>query len=241
MRICIAQTRPIKGEVLQNLSVHIEFIKKAINEKADVIIFPELSLTGYEPTLSRQLATTIHDSRLDVLQKMSDDNAITIGVGLPTVENSNIFISMAIFQPNKERLLYSKQYLHPTEIDIFTAGHNPIVLNIDNENIVAPAICYELSNDEHSRNAHQKNATVYIASVLNSVTGVDNDIRRLSEIAAKYSMTTFMANFVGMSGGYECAGKSSIWNDKGDLVAQLDGTAEGLLIYDTKTKEVVIM
>nr|WP_319571938.1 hypothetical protein [uncultured Draconibacterium sp.] len=51
-------------------------------------------------------------------------------------------------------------------------------------------------------------------------------------------LVTFMANYVGMSGGYECAGRSSVWNKKGELMGQLGNKPEGLLVYDTQTKEI---
>ncbi len=237
MKICIAQTRPHKGDIAKNTAQHIALINIAIAAQGDLIIFPELSLTGYEPTLAPELATTQEDKRLDVFQEISDNNKIVIGVGLPTKDNGQLFVSMIIFQPGKERITYTKQYLYQTEVGIFTAGTEQLYLNVAN-NIVAPAICYELSNPEHSGQAHKNNANIYIASVLNSVTGVDGDIQKLSAIAAKYNMTTFLANYVGTSGGYQCAGKSSVWSNDGKMIGQLDDKNEGLLMYDTETQEV---
>ena len=237
MRICIGQTNPRKGDIEKNIEQHIKLLDIAIHRNADIVIFPELSLTGYEPELAKDLATTQADKRLDVFQNISDINEVVIGVGLPTRENDNIFISMIVFQPKKERLTYSKQYLYPTEVGYFTPGKQQIYLNIC-DNIVAPAICYELSNPEHSEAAYKNKANIYIASVLNSVGGVDGDIKKLSAIANKYKMTVFMANFIGQSGGYQCAGKSSIWDTTGNLIGQLDSETEGVLIYDTETKEI---
>lgn len=104
------------------------------------------------------------------------------------------------------------------------------------ETMIAPAICYELSNAEHAEYASRQHATIYMASVLNSVNGVDADIEKLSHIASTYQMTTFMANYVGISGGYPCAGKSSVWDSEGRLIAQLDDKTEGTILYDTETK-----
>lgn len=100
---------------------------------------------------------------------------------------------MIIFQPDKDIFTHSKQYLYPTAVDYFTQGQNKIYLNVGN-NIVTPAICYELSNPEHSEQPFKNKANVYIASLLNSVTGVDSDINKLSAIVGKYKMTIFMAN-----------------------------------------------
>jgi len=98
MKICITQTEPIKGDINRNIEKHLQFIERAIKSKADAIIFPELSLTGYEPELAKNLATDINDQRLDVFQKISDDNQILIGVGLPTKIGNGTCISMLIFQ-----------------------------------------------------------------------------------------------------------------------------------------------
>lgn len=238
MKICIAQTKPVKGNISKNIENHKILIEKAVSKGVDIIVFPELSITGYEPELAKELASTQADKRLDIFQDISNVNKIVIGVGLPTRESNNTFISMIIFQPQKDRLTYSKQHLHPTEVDYFIPGQNQIYLKLSNS-IIAPAICYELSKPEHSENAYKNNANIYIASVLNSVSGVDNDIKRLSAIASKYKMIVLMANYIGQSGGYQCAGKSSIWNNQGLLVGQLNDKNEGLLIFDTEQEQVI--
>lgn len=238
MRVAIAQTEAIKGTIEKNLENHLKWIKQAIQNKVDMIVFPELSLTGYEPDLAESLATNQDDTRLDEMQSLSDKNRITIGVGLPTRKERNVFVSMVIFQPYKERITYSKQYLYPPEKSIFTAGKNPLVLNLETE-VISPAICYEASNKAHYEYASQNNATIYLASVLSSVGGIDTELKKLSDIAKNKNMLTFMANYVGKSGGYECAGKSSVWDTTGKLIGQLDAETEGILIYDTETKEIV--
>lgn len=56
MKICVAQTRPIKGEIDKNIEIHKKFIDLATSKGANMIFFPELSLTGYEPKLAKHLA-----------------------------------------------------------------------------------------------------------------------------------------------------------------------------------------
>ncbi len=239
MRVAIAQTEPFKGNIEKNLENHLKWIKQAIQHNAHMVVFPELSLTGYEPDLAESLATNQDNTRLDEMQSLSDKNSITIGVGLPTRKERNVFVSMIIFQPHQERITtYSKQYLYPPEKSIFTAGKNPLVLNLETE-VVSPAICYEATIKAHCEYASQNNATIYIASVLSSVGGIDAELKKLSGIAKNKNMVTFMANYVGKSGGYECAGKSSVWNKNGELIGQLGDKEEGLIIFDTKSKEII--
>ena len=99
---------------------------------------------------------------------------------------------------------------------------------------MALAICYELSEPEHAENAYRRGAQIYCASVAKTVPGVEKAIPRLSEIANQYSMITFMSNCVGDFDGGISGGRSSVWDNKGILIGQLDNKNEGLLISDGK-------
>lgn len=238
MKICVAQTKAAKGDILRNIENHKKVIELAVFFGTEVVIFPELSLTGYEPTLAKELAASQDDPRLDQFQIISDTNAVTIGVGMPTKSHTGICISMILFQPKQPRQMYSKKYLHPDEEKFFCNGQGLPVL-INDRVKISLAICYEISIPEHAENAFKNEAKIYIASVAKFVNGIDKALKRLSETAQKYSMTVLMANCIGESDGNECAGKTSIWNSKGLLVGQLDGTHEGILIVDTDTNDVV--
>jgi predicted amidohydrolase len=109
MKICMAQTRPVTGDIEQNIARHKVFVQTAVSHHANFIIFPELSLTGYEPTLAQALAIQPDDSRLDVFQTLADDRQITIGVGAPTQNQPRPCISLIIFRPHQPRHTYSKQ------------------------------------------------------------------------------------------------------------------------------------
>jgi predicted amidohydrolase len=238
MKICVAQTRPFKGDIQKNIAAHKNLINIAVSYGADCIIFPELSLTGYEPELAKDLVTTHDDSRLDDFQKISDTNKITIGVGIPTKTNSGILISIIIFQPYKPRQTYSKQHLHSDEYQYFICGEHQLILTLNDKKVV-PAICYESLLSEHSENAFKSGAEFYIASVAKSETGVTKAVKHFPDIASKYSMTVLMANCVGYCDNFESVGKTSIWNNYGELVGQLNDTNEGILIIDTDTEKVI--
>lgn len=236
MRICAAQTRPIKGDIQGNIERHKTLIDLAVSNKADLIVFPELSLTGYEPELARELATHQDDSRFDDFQHASNTRQITIGVGTPTKSSTGICISTVLFQPHKARRTYSKRFLHPDELEFFVAGQSSPGLTVNGTNI-ALAICYEISIPEHAANAFESGSAFYLASVAKSVNAVGQACERLSDVGRQYSMTVLMSNSVGPTGDGECAGKSSVWNNKGQLAGQLNDTSEGILVFDTETQE----
>ncbi|MEO5563889.1 MAG: carbon-nitrogen hydrolase family protein, partial [Chitinophagaceae bacterium] len=193
MKICVVQTRPVKGDIHNNIVNHKKLIDLAISNGADTIIFPELSITGYEPALAKDLATSIDDNRFDIFQQMSDSMQVTIGIGAPIKNNAGTHISMILFQPHKARQMYVKKYLHADEKGFFISGENFTGL-LGTQNNIGLAICYELSIPEHSENAFKKGATIYIASVAKTADGVEKAIKSLSDIAVNYSMTVLMSN-----------------------------------------------
>lgn len=235
MKICIAQVKPITGDIRQNIDIHKKYADLAVSFGADAIFFPELSLTGYEPTLANKLAINPDDKRLAVFQKISDSNKITIGIGAPTRHRNGICISMILFQPRQKRRFYSKQYLHEDEEPYFVAGNKSPILTLTGKKI-AIAICYEISVPAHCKSAYENGADIYLASVAKFTPGIDKAFDRLSQIADKYSMSVLMTNCIGIADGQECAGRSSVWNDRGTLLAQMDNSHEGLLILDTHSE-----
>lgn len=239
MKICVAQTRPVTGDIQQNILRHKEFINRATSPGADIIIFPELSLTGYEPTLAKTLAVDLQDNRLDDFQTISNAQKITIGAGIPLRTEKGITISMILFQPHRERLVYAKKYIHPDEEEFFIPGQNFPTMAIAG-NTVAFAICYELSVQAHADEAFQNGAAVYIASVAKFTNGVAKATQQLSEIAATRNVPVLMSNAIGAADGGMCAGKTAAWNAKGILLAGLDESHEGILILDTEAESCTV-
>lgn len=238
MKICIAQTEPIKGNVSANIEAHKKFIELALTLNAEAIFFSELSLTGYEPELAKKLATNPNDNRLDIFQEISDNNNIITGLGLPTATKSRIRISMIIFEPNKPRQTYSKQQLHSDEFPYFKHGVGQVIIQSDDRNI-APAICYESLQPIHAENAFKLGADVYLASVAKPAEGVEKAFKHYPAVAKQYAMPVLMSNCVGFCDNFLSGGKSAVWTKEGKLVGQLDDKTEGILIFDTETEEIV--
>ena len=236
MRICAAQTKPVKGNFEQNIQNHLKLIALAIEGDADLVVFPELSISGYEPTLAKTLATTAEDKRFDVFQSKSDENDMVFAIGSPLLNKGDICIGMVIFQPGKKRTTYIKKHLFSTEKAFFKSGDSITNLKIKDVNI-GLAICYELSVPEHQKMAVDNGADIYIASIVESTEGIEKSLNNMAKTAKDYAIVSLMSNCIGISGEYECAGRSSIWNQEGELIGQLNNYQTGVLIYDTNSNE----
>jgi predicted amidohydrolase len=237
MRLCVAQIRSVAGDVLTNLAIHRRAVSQAHSLRADLLLFPELSLTGYEPSLAHDLATTAEDRRFDVLQAESDCTGMIIGAGWPLATDAGIEIGMILFQRNQPRQTCSKQILHPDEQPFFVPGRRPVLIQALSHTL-APAICFESLQPQHAASAAQRGADVYLASVAKSGDGVTKAGAHYPHIARVHAMTVIMANCLGPCDNFTGAGQSAIWNSSGEVVGQLDDRQEGVLLFDTITQDV---
>lgn len=233
MKICIAQTQALKGQVQENIQNHLQLIESLGQWKVDLVIFPELSITGYEPDLAKTLAITAEDDIFNPFQQLSDKNQICIGIGMPINAPDGTNISMLLFQPKQKRLAYAKQILHTDELPYFTPGNQSVFLNIKNKKI-ALGICYETLQRAHFLKAKANHADIYIASVAKSQAGIEKANAYFPKIAKEFSTPILMSNSVGFCDDFLSAGQSAAWHKNGDLIGELDDKNQGFLLYDTE-------
>ena len=232
MKICAVQHRPVAGDIAANIVRHLEFIELAIEQHADLIFFPELSLTGYEPRLAISLATNKTDPRLDVFQQRSDANKIIIGVGLPLSAGAAAQIGMVWFVPGQSRREYAKQQLHADEVPFFAPGSSQLLLEAADHR-AAPAICYESLQPGHAEAAANLGADIYLACVAKPARAMATALIHYPAIARKHQLCVLLANCIGPSDNFVSVGQSAVWNQDGDLLAQMDGDSEGVIMLDT--------
>jgi predicted amidohydrolase len=237
MILAAAQLRSIAGDIEHNARRHEQFIEQAAAHGADLILFPELSLTGYEPNLAAALATNQDDPRLARFQKLSDTRAIVIGLGLPERVAWGVRIGLVLFQTRWHRTTYAKRLLHADELPYFVPGEQPLVFHARGHTL-APAICYESLQPSHAKEMAGAGADVYLASVAKSERGVAKAYEHYPAIAAEHGMIVLMANNVGPCDNFVGAGASAVWDKSGERLGQLDAASEGLLIFDTATRQV---
>ncbi|MCU0443943.1 MAG: carbon-nitrogen hydrolase family protein [Microscillaceae bacterium] len=238
MKICLAQIKPQKGNIAANIAQHLHATRLAAEKSAEAIFFPELSLTGYEPDLAKDLALNIFEASLDVFQQLADNQQITIGLGAPTHAQEGVLISMLIFSPHQTRQIYSKQNLHADELPYFVEGKGQLILHSENQKI-APAICYESLLSHHAEKAHHLGAGIYLASVAKSANGIKKAQQHYPAVAQKFGMWVMMVNSVGFCDNFYSAGTTSVWNPAGELLGQLNAEDEGMIWIDTETESVL--
>ncbi len=234
MIVAAAQTKPFRYDVNSNLQDHIRLVNRAADKNADLILFPEMSLTGYEREDAKGSAFQVNDARLEELKRLSDKRRITIIAGAPIAFKEGLTIGAFIIQPDKDIMIYTKQHLHGDENLYFStlSGFNPII-ELNNERI-ALAICADINHTTHAENCYNSGCTLYLAGIFDTPDDTQKAHRLLSGYTKMFSLKVLMANFAGSSWGLDAGGKSAYWNKEGELVAKLDHQESGLLVIDTE-------
>ncbi|MBA1202652.1 carbon-nitrogen hydrolase family protein [Pseudomonas capeferrum] len=233
MKSCAVQLASIKGDLAANLSRHLLAARQALERDAELVCFPELSLTGYEPRLARQLALSPDTPLLQPLQALCDISHASICVGLPLSIAGGVRIGMMILRPHSPRLIYTKRRLHEDEVAWFTAGEQPLIFAAGSHR-VAPAICYESMFLEHAEEARGLGADLYMVSVAKTAKGIQEGFKHYPEVARRLNLPVLMANCTGPADDFIGAGRSAAWDHRGRLVAELDHQQQGLLMFDSR-------
>lgn len=143
----MAQINPTVGALASNRDKIIEIIKSKQAEH-DVILFPELALTGYPPEdllFRKEFQQEVHDN-LKQIQDVTENCYVL--VGHPTRDKQRLYNSVSVFYQGQKVTEYHKQNLPNYEIfdeaRYFTHGKkNPCILEI-NDAKVGVIICEDL-------------------------------------------------------------------------------------------------
>ncbi|MDD5360684.1 MAG: acyltransferase [Ignavibacteria bacterium] len=127
MKIAIAQIDSVLGNLEKNIKKHIDFVSEAASKGADVVLFPELSLTGYSlKDINYDIALNPHTTKkLDELKKLSGKIDIICGFveedNNYKIYNSSAYISSGnIISTHKK--IYPPTYTLFEEFRYFSAG-----------------------------------------------------------------------------------------------------------------------
>jgi predicted amidohydrolase len=240
--LAAAQTIPRRGDVEANLAEHLRLVRIAAEEGVELLLFPELSLTGYELDLAEKLAFAPRDGRLEPLADAAAAFALTLVAGGPVRVDGRLHLGAFILAPDGRIGLYTKHHLGafpasanpggpvpPAEASVFSAGTSSPLVTLGSHQ-AAVAICADTGRPSHPQQAADRGADTYLASMFVIPADLASDVRNLGTYAVRHSMAVVLANFGGPSGGLPSAGSSAIWSPAGELVAQLGPEGAGVLV-----------
>ncbi len=228
--IAAAQVTAVPGEVPHNVATHLRFARAAAANGVQLLVFPELSLTGYELALAPRRVLHTGDPHLLPLRTFAKESGMAIAAGAPIAgQNGCLHIGAFLFQPDGTAITHTKVHVHPSEMPPFTVGPGGPPQQISGTP-VGLGICADASHPQHAAATVVAGARLYAVSVFIEEDAYARKTSLLSGYARQHRIPVLMANYAGITGGAPSAGKSAIWAEDGSLLIAAPGAEEALVI-----------
>jgi predicted amidohydrolase len=215
--VAAAQYGARPGDLRANISHHLDFIHRAAAEQIDLLIFPELSLTGYDLEQAASLALPFTDSLLCPLQEAAIAHQMTIIVGMPLRKGKAVATGFVSFLPEGSRVACCR----PRRSDIAGQENTAPLVSHHHRSI---AISLNAASDEETgpHSAANSGADLYATGRFVNEISYQHDEMYLQRWAHKYRLPVLLANHAFSCGQYRTAGRSACWDAYGQLVVRAD-------------------
>lgn len=220
------QYEPLDGGITANAAEHVRLIEDADDHGCRLVVFPELSLTGYRLDLLEDPGFWLKpdDERLGDVREISRRTGVTAVVGAAFRESDGTpRLASVALHPDGSTETTFKACLHGQEQELFTPGQGVTLMDMDGW-MIALALCSDASVPEHAAAAAAANADVYCVSALYTK---DEEYRlglHLGARAMENRMFTLLANLGGRSPLGESCGLSGFWGPDGYPLKHAAGT-----------------
>jgi len=216
LSIAAAQPLCVPYDVAANAVTHAAAVRGA---DARVVVFPELSLTGYELDAP---AITPRDPRLEpIVEACADAGSLAVAGAPVPGEEGHPHIAMLAIDGTGASVAYRKMWLGEAEAERFSAGAKPAILVADGWRL-GLAICKDTGIPQHASDTAALGMDVYLAATLKHEGETTVQADRARRVARQHQVFVAVASFAGPAGGgyTRAAGRSGIWSPDGALLAQ---------------------
>ena len=236
-RIALAQINSVVGDLSGNSKKIVDYIDRAVDSDCDMVVFPELAITGYPPEdlIFRNSFVKANMEKMNDIVKSRSDIIIVVGF---IDSNEKIYNAVSISHGSEIVDVYHKIYLPNygvfDEDRYFTPGSKISVINLNNLNF-AVNICEDIWYEDGPAKIQKKSGADLIVNISASPFHYGKYMDRrnmLSQRAIENDAYVVFCNNVGGQDELIFDGGSSIISPNGSLISGAPQFEEALLISD---------
>lgn len=232
LTVAIAQMKAVPGDVAANVAVTVELIGHARAKGAALVVFPELSLTGYE--LDYLVAGpdgwfARDDARLDPIRAACAPGVTAVVSAAVREPGADPVLAGLVIAPDGAVTVSAKQHLHGTESELFRAGTPAAPFTTQGWN-VAVGICFDAAHPRHAEAAALAGADLYVVPAVYAVGEERRVDLHFGARAMDNRIFTALANHAGVTGRYQSIGGSGVWSPTGAVVYRTSDAAPALAV-----------
>jgi NAD+ synthase (glutamine-hydrolysing) len=244
MRLALAQIDTVVGDLDGNRDRILARLEEAREARADLVLFPELAVTGYPPEDLLLRPSFLRAARQTLDEIVTASAGISALVGFPHLDR-DLFNACAVIVDGELEAVYEKHYLPNygvfDEDRYFQPGRDLVLLRCG-EALVGPTVCEDIwqpgppATDLALAGAH------VIANISASPFHVGKGVEREQMLAARArdnSCWIVYLNAVGAQDELIFDGQSLVLDENGAVVARGPAFEEALLVVDVDASTAV--
>jgi NAD+ synthase (glutamine-hydrolysing) len=241
MKIAVCQVNPTVADLEGNIALCLEAAELAAARSPDLILFPELALTGCHPKdilFDPGFTTAAWHALADFTARATTLPPVLIGTVLPaadpTPEHPNLYNAAVLVQDADFRMVAAKRRLPAHDVYAeprwFLPGPDPEIFEIGGQRLLA------LVGGEHEVSAILPDANHVLVLAATPFIAEERDARQ----AVVYTLgrKAVYANLVGANDDLIFDGGSFALDGSGYLIGQIDRFTEQVAVFDMEAEPV---
>src|ERR671936_1494416 len=244
MRLALAQINTVVGDLDRNRDRIVARIREAKEEGADLVLFPELAVTGYPPEdlLLRPSFVRAAARTLDEVARAT--RGIVALVGVPWFDR-DLYNAAAICTAGEVKTLYRKRFLPNygvfDEDRYFAPGHDLVLLE-HGGTLIGPTVCEDMWQPGPPATDLALAGAQLLVNLSASPFHVLRDREREEMFATRARDNSCFVAFCNAVGGQDeliFDGHSLVLDEQGEVLARGPGFEEALVVVDVDPADAV--
>src|ERR671937_921552 len=244
MRLALAQMNTTVGDLDGNRERIVRWIDEAKGRGADIVLFPELAVTGYPPEDLLLRPGFIRAAEETLLELARQVHGLTALVGAPHFDR-DLYNTCAVLAAGEVKARYRKRFLPNygvfDEDRYFATGRELFLLELG-ETLIGPTVCEDVWQPGPPATDLALAGAELIVNISASPFHVGRDREREEMLVTRArDNACFLAfcNLVGAQDELIFDGHSVVIDDQGEVLARAPGFEECLLVVDVEPRAVI--
>jgi NAD+ synthase (glutamine-hydrolysing) len=244
MRIALAQIDTTVGDLDGNRERILSGLADAKAARADLVLFPELAITGYPPEDLLLRPSFIHAAERSLAQVAREARGIVAFIGTPHLER-DLYNACAVCAAGEVKAIYRKRFLPNygvfDEHRYFAPGRDLFLLE-HGEVLVGPTVCEDIWQPGPPATDLALAGAQLIVNISASPFHVGKEREREQMLQTRARDNVCYVAFVNAVGAQDelvFDGHSVVLDDEGEVLARAPGFEEALLVVDIEPQEAV--
>ncbi|MEA2643012.1 MAG: hypothetical protein QOG08_38 [Chloroflexota bacterium] len=237
VRIALAQINPVVGDLWGNSKLIVDWIGRARDQAADIVLFPELAITGYPPEDLVLKPAFVRDNLKQLNAVVEATKGISAVVGFVD-EEGDLFNAAAFIHDGELKAVYHKVFLPNygvfDEQRYFTPGHRCPIFELSGIRI-GISVCEDCWYPAGPMAWQAQHGAELLLNINGSPYHEGKRVTREEMIAGRavdYGCFVAWVNTVGGQDELVFDGNSAIFGPTGNVIARAPSFQEQLLVSD---------